>query len=86
MNMVIFGESDALIYVAAGNCKWDSCANEAIIYALGGFFSDVKGNQIIYDPDNKNFLNALGNVCLFDSDLHKNLINDLAIVSAGGKL
>lgn len=38
--MVIRGESDGMIYLKSANCKWDSCAGDAIIKAMGGFYSD----------------------------------------------
>lgn len=46
--MVIDGSADALVYIGEGNCRWDSCAGEAIVKALGGVYTDQKGQQIIY--------------------------------------
>lgn len=42
-NLVIDGTVDAMIYLRSGNCKWDSCAGDAIIQAMGGNFTDVFG-------------------------------------------
>ena len=38
---VIKGETDGLLYLKAANHKWDSCAGEAILVAIGGSFSDA---------------------------------------------
>lgn len=64
--MVIFGSADVALYLGYGNCRWDSCANEAIILSLGGCFSNQNGEDMIYDPNAKSFANSEGNVCLFD--------------------
>jgi 3'-phosphoadenosine 5'-phosphosulfate (PAPS) 3'-phosphatase len=74
---VVKGESDALLYLRAANHKWDSCAGEAIILALGGSFSDSQGNDILYDPQAKSTVNELGNICVADATLYHSLISDL---------
>lgn len=40
---------DILLYYGANICKWDSCAGEAIILALGGYFTDKYNNPISYN-------------------------------------
>ncbi len=67
---VIKGETDGLLYLRAANHKWDSCAGEAILLALGGSFTDSRGNPIEYDPNNGNTVNELGNICFSDKALH----------------
>ncbi len=54
---VIKGETDGLLYLRAANHKWDSCAGEAILVAMGGSFSDAEGNPIPYDPEEKSTVN-----------------------------
>lgn len=39
-----------LAYVASYTCKWDSCAGEAIVSAMGGYFLTEKKEALIYDP------------------------------------
>jgi len=48
---------DILLYLKAANHKWDSCAGEAIILALGGYFTDSKKHAIIYDANNADTVN-----------------------------
>lgn len=40
------GEVDA--YLQTANNKWDTCAPEAIIRAVGGNLTDFYGNQYYY--------------------------------------
>ncbi len=54
---VIKGETDGLLYLRAANHKWDSCAGEAILVAMGGSFSDAEGKHIPYDPEEKSTVN-----------------------------
>jgi 3'-phosphoadenosine 5'-phosphosulfate (PAPS) 3'-phosphatase len=35
---VIHGKVDILAYISSYTSKWDSCAGEAIVKALGGYF------------------------------------------------
>lgn len=49
--LVANGTADLLAYCESFTRKWDSCAGHAIIEAMGGFFYDQKGDEIIYDPD-----------------------------------
>lgn len=48
--MVVNGQADFMSYLAAYTCKWDSCAGQAIVRSLGGYFSDPRGDELIYDP------------------------------------
>lgn len=64
--MVFKGEMDALLYIRANNHKWDSCAPEAIVQALGGFFTDIYGHPIPYDPQAKSTINDQGNIVIMD--------------------
>lgn len=75
---MVKGETDALLYLKAANHKWDSCAGEAIVLALGGFFSDSDGAAIVYDPHAKSTVNEKGNICVIDADLFHSIINHIS--------
>jgi 3'(2'), 5'-bisphosphate nucleotidase len=45
---VIEGSSDCYLYPRNGTKRWDTCAPEAILRALGGRFTDVFNNQYDY--------------------------------------
>lgn len=40
-----------MAYVGSATCKWDSCAGESIIKAMGGKFTTPLGNDITYNPN-----------------------------------
>nr|CAB3226109.1 3'(2'),5'-bisphosphate nucleotidase 1-like [Phallusia mammillata] len=50
---VIEGEADAYVFASPGCKKWDTCAPEAILCAIGGQLTDVHGKKIQYDADVK---------------------------------
>lgn len=43
-------EVGTLMFIDVRTSMWDSCAGEAIIKAMGGFFIKPNLEQIIYDP------------------------------------
>jgi len=55
-----------MVYINTGNCRWDSCAGEAIIKAMGGIFTNQHGQQIDYEPNAEKYLNTEGNICTFN--------------------
>ncbi len=54
-----------MAYVGSATSKWDSCAGESIIKAMGGYFTTPLGNKISYDPKDSS-LNNEGIICSFD--------------------
>jgi len=49
------GEADAMFYpYGPGTKKWDTCAGEAIVKALGGKVLDAKGIPITYYAEKLN--------------------------------
>lgn len=42
------GRADIYLAPEFAGCRWDSCAPEAIIRALGGLFTDARGNSLNY--------------------------------------
>ncbi len=58
--MVIEGNADIYIFPSKGTKKWDSCAGEGIIHAIGGRLTDVLGQPIVYDGKPNNIMNSRG--------------------------
>ncbi len=54
-----------MAYVGASTSKWDSCAGQAIIRAMGGNFTTPTGKNITYNP-NESLENAEGIFCSFN--------------------
>jgi 3'(2'), 5'-bisphosphate nucleotidase len=46
--IVIEGRAHAYVFASKGCRKWDTCAPEAVLKALGGHLTDLHGNQIRY--------------------------------------
>ena len=57
--LVLSREADAYVYPQGGTKRWDTCAIDACVKALGGKFTDQFGDEIVYDPD-ANYENAKG--------------------------
>eukprot|EP00116_Pleurobrachia_bachei_P019313 sb/3479575/ len=49
--LVADGTADAYLFASPGTKKWDTCAGDAIIKALGGTMTDVHGGPIKYHAD-----------------------------------
>lgn len=81
INAVIQGSVDAMVYIKTGNCRWDSCAGEAIVKAMGGVFTNQHGQQIDYESKAESYKNNEGNICTFDHELHKRIVEIYARIS-----
>ncbi|XP_014673858.1 PREDICTED: 3'(2'),5'-bisphosphate nucleotidase 1-like [Priapulus caudatus] len=46
--LVIEGVAHAYVFGSPGCKKWDTCAPEAILHAMGGRLTDMHGNDILY--------------------------------------
>ena len=46
--MLIRGEVDVMMFIKAPTSTWDSCAGEAIILGMGGYFIKPDLSQIKY--------------------------------------
>ncbi|KAG2771194.1 hypothetical protein PC129_g22231 [Phytophthora cactorum] len=80
---VITGHSDAFFRFKAATRKWDICAVEPLIEALGGKLTDTQGNVYVYNhianaPD---FDNERGLVACVEPEAHQTVLNVLAKVN-----
>ncbi|KAL0219225.1 hypothetical protein P9112_004878 [Eukaryota sp. TZLM1-RC] len=57
------GHCHAFVQALGRTKRWDTCAGEALVLAIGGCATDLDGNLINYDP-NGSFLNDRGIVAL----------------------
>ncbi|XP_078672093.1 3'(2'),5'-bisphosphate nucleotidase 1-like [Branchiostoma floridae x Branchiostoma belcheri] len=51
--LVIEGKAHAYVFATPGCKKWDTCAPEAILHALGGRLTDIHGNPLQYHREVK---------------------------------
>lgn len=49
--LLIEGEAHAYVFASPGCKKWDTCAPEAVLRAMGGMLTDIHGNDFKYQPD-----------------------------------
>jgi len=63
-----------MAYVGSATCKWDSCAGEAIVSAMGGKFTTPTGHQITYHPQETRS-NPEGIFCSLNPEVHSKSIN-----------
>ncbi|XP_069564602.1 3'(2'),5'-bisphosphate nucleotidase 1 isoform X1 [Brachyistius frenatus] len=55
---LVEGKASAYVFASPGSKKWDTCAPEAILRAVGGRLTDVRGNLYRYDADVKHMNSA----------------------------
>jgi len=60
MLCIIEGIGHLYIRSTTGAKKWDTCAGEALIKALGGYLVDMEGNQLEYPPEKDKWINEKG--------------------------
>jgi len=78
--VLLDGKADCYLYPSRGTKRWDSCAPEAIVRALGGECTDILNERYDYSnisPDE--YENVLGLVAAFEdhSFYIKNLSNEI---------
>ncbi|XP_043917567.1 3'(2'),5'-bisphosphate nucleotidase 1 [Protopterus annectens] len=56
---LIEGKASAYVFASPGCKKWDTCAPEAILHAVGGKLTDMNGNAYQYHKDVK-YMNSAG--------------------------
>ncbi|KAM4601031.1 3'(2'),5'-bisphosphate nucleotidase 1 isoform 1-T2 [Polymixia lowei] len=55
---LVEGKASAYVFASPGAKKWDTCAPEAILHALGGKLTDMHGNAYCYDANVKHMNSA----------------------------
>ncbi|NXY86710.1 BPNT1 nucleotidase, partial [Alcedo cyanopectus] len=55
---LIEGKASAYVFASPGCKKWDTCAPEAILHAVGGKITDIHGNPFQYNKEVKHMNSA----------------------------
>ncbi|XP_010893311.1 3'(2'),5'-bisphosphate nucleotidase 1 isoform X2 [Esox lucius] len=55
---LVEGKASAYVFASLGTKKWDTCAPEAILHAVGGKLTDMHGNALCYDANVKHMNSA----------------------------
>ncbi len=74
--MVIEGAADAYVFPSLGTKKWDTCAPEAVLRALGGMLTKPDGTVYDYANDAKSeWMNKEGFIATcFDEEYHQSFL------------
>lgn len=49
--LLMEGKAHAYVFASAGCKRWDTCAPEAILVAVGGCLTDMHGSKYCYNKD-----------------------------------
>ncbi|KAL6095770.1 bpnt1 [Pungitius sinensis] len=55
---LVEGRASAYVFASPGCKKWDTCATEAVLHAVGGKLTDMHGNAYCYDANVKHMNSA----------------------------
>jgi len=67
--LLIEGKAHAYVFPSPGCKKWDTCAPEAVLHAMGGKLTDIKGDLYDYNKD-VGMRNDWGTLATFTADDH----------------
>ena len=68
--LLIEGIAHAYVFPSPGTKKWDTCAPEAILHAMGGKLTDIKGNFYEYNKEVQK-VNEWGTLATSIEDQHQ---------------
>ena len=74
--LVMEGEAHIYLHPSPGCKKWDTCAPEAVLRAMGGVLTDIKGDSYKYNKEEPH-MDAMGVLATFDSDLHAKIVAEI---------
>ena len=75
--MLLEGRADAYVFASAGCKRWDTCACEALLEAVGGTLTDICGEHIEYDLQADSYMNKTGVLAsLKDHQFYVSMIPD----------
>ena len=75
--MVLEGKADTYIYPKLGTKKWDTCAGDALVHAVGGLLTDVHGKPLSYEPDPSKYPNREGVIVTTNTKLHEEIVKKM---------
>jgi len=71
--LLMEGKAHCYVFCSPGCKKWDTCAPEAILHALGGKLTDIKGNDYEYHKD-VNFVDEWGILATAKAEDHQDYL------------
>lgn len=71
---VILGTADCYFYDRTGTKKWDTCAGEALLLALGGILTTMDGKSYEYLEPPAEMANKEGVLAMLNRDFHEKVV------------
>ena len=73
--LVVLGNIDYYLLQGSSTKKWDTCATEALIRALGGVCVSIFGKEYTYcyEGDESNYVNEDGLIVTYNTDELQNI-------------
>lgn len=75
MLLILEGKVDTYIFPSQGSFKWDTCAGDGLIAAVGGVLTDIHGKDIDYTYVADRYENETGFVVTLNWELHGTIIS-----------
>lgn len=72
--LLIEGKAHAYVFPSPGTKKWDTCAPEAVLHAIGGKLTDIKGNLYDYHKDTT-VVNEWGSLATAIAEEHQGYVD-----------
>ena len=79
MLLVLEGKIDTYIFPSKRSFKWDTCAGDGIIAAVGGVLTDIHGKDIDYSFVADRYENETGFLVTLNRDLHRNIVSKVPV-------
>lgn len=73
---LIEGEAHVYVYASGGTKKWDTCAPDAILQAVGGKSTDIHGDELHY-ARNVDVVNRRGVLAALDEREHRSAVRSI---------
>ena len=77
MLLVLEGKVDTYIFPSKGSFKWDTCAGDGIIAAVGGVLTDIHGKDINYTYVPDRYENEMGFLVTLNRELHHSIVSKI---------
>jgi len=74
--LVMEGEAHVYLHPSPGCKKWDTCAPEAVLRAMGGVLTDIRGDKYTYNKDVVH-MDHMGVLATFDTKLHAQMVAEI---------
>jgi len=76
--LIMEGEAHVYLHPSPGCKKWDTCAPEAVLRAMGGVLTDITGQPYKYNKDVVH-MDAMGVLATPNQQIHDDIVKDMPV-------